>query len=160
SALRTTASPRPRNTDGIRHELPAAIALVNIFDGEAARRLTAVTIVADQTYLGVLAIGGADDVDIGLRMQHVGEKIVVIPGLDGEVLSGDGLRIDGGDSVRDVTLRRRLQHLIEHHFSKIQNSSTPLRVCGAPVCQNLMPLEGEVPFDSERMRDLHDRAAR
>ena len=73
--------------------MPAAIALIDILDGEAARRLTAVTVVADKTHLGILAIGGANSVDIRLRMQHMGEKIIVIPGFDGEVLRDDGLWI-------------------------------------------------------------------
>jgi hypothetical protein len=33
----------------------------------------------------------------------------VIPGFDREVLSGNGLRIDGGDRVLDVTARYQLR---------------------------------------------------
>jgi len=77
-------------TDGRMHyEIPAAITLVDILDGEATRRLTAGAVSSSRdaswhTCHRTVRMA----VDIRLRMQHMREKIVAIPGFDGEVLRG------------------------------------------------------------------------
>ena len=67
----------------------------------------------------------------------MGEKIVVIPGFDGQILCGDGFGIDGGDRVLDVPLRRGLQTSSKATAPRFRMAPRPFGFVAPPLARIL-----------------------